>query len=77
MAKDGPNTCEILSKSADVSDFREKFVCANDALHENMQQHPEVLMLYVLMVIFIMLFLKLVTRKRPGEDREMTTKSND
>jgi hypothetical protein len=42
-----------------------------------MQQHPEVLMLYVLMVIFIMLFLKLVTRKRPGDDREVTTKSND
>lgn len=77
MAKNSPNTCEILSKSADVGDFREKFVCANDALHENMQQHPEVLVLYVLMVIFIMVFLKLVTRKRPGEDQVMMTKSDD
>jgi len=42
-----------------------------------MQQHPEVLMLYVLMVIFIMVFLKLVTRKRPGEDQVMMTKSDD
>ncbi len=77
MAKNSPNTCEILSKSADVGDFREKFVCANYALHENMQQHPEVLMLYVLMVIFIMVFLKLVARKRPGEDQVMMTKSDD
>jgi hypothetical protein len=35
----------------------------NDNLHEGLQEHPQVLILYVAMVIFVMVFLKLVTRK--------------
>jgi hypothetical protein len=65
---DGPNTCTILSNTEGVSEFRKKFVCVNDNLHENMQEHPEVLMLYVLTVIFIMIFLKIVTRPRRNAD---------
>jgi hypothetical protein len=34
----------------------------NDNLHEGLQEHPYVLILYVAMVIFVMVFLKLVTR---------------
>lgn len=63
MAKDQQNTCEILSADAAVSEFRRDFVCLNDSLHENLQDHPHVLLLYVAMVIFVMVFLKMVTRK--------------
>ena len=66
VALDGPNTCTILSNREGVSEFHKKFICVNDSLHENMQEHPEVLMLYVLMVVFIMVFLKVVTRPRHG-----------
>jgi len=61
-----PNTCDILSADQTVSEFRRDFVCLNDSLHENLQDHPEVLLLYVGMVIFVMLFLKMVTRKPRG-----------
>lgn len=35
----------------------------NDSLHENMQDNSEVIILYVAMVIFVMVFLKMVTQK--------------
>ena len=38
------------------------FVCLNDILHESLQDHPKVVILYVAMVIFVMVFLKVVTR---------------
>ena len=38
------------------------FVCLNDSLHESLQDHPNVVILYVAMVIFVMVFLKVVTR---------------
>ena len=38
------------------------FVCLNDSLHESLQDHPNVVILYVAMVIFVMIFLKAVTR---------------
>ena len=63
MASDKKNTCEILSSDAAVSEFRKDFVCLNDSLHESLQHHPHVLILYVAMVIFVMVFLKMVTRK--------------
>lgn len=63
MAEDKMNACQILSQSERVSDFRKDFVCMNDNLHEGLQEHPQVLILYVAMVIFVMVFLKLVTRK--------------
>ena len=63
MANDGPNTCEILSADKSVGEFRKDFVCLNDSLHESMQDNPEVIILYVAMVIFVMVFLKMVTRK--------------
>lgn len=63
MAKDSPNACEILSANDSVGEFRKDFVCLNDSLHESMQDHPEVIILYVAMVIFVMVFLKMVTRK--------------
>lgn len=63
MAKDGPNTCEILSGDDSVGEFRKDFVCLNDSLHENLQDNPEVIILYVAMVIFVMVFLKMATRK--------------
>ena len=59
---DSPNTCEILSANDSVGEFRRDFVCLNDSLHEGMQDNPEVIILYVAMVIFVMVFLKLVTR---------------
>lgn len=59
---DSPNTCEILSANDSVGEFRRDFVCLNDSLHESMQDNPEVIILYVAMVIFVMVFLKLVTR---------------
>jgi hypothetical protein len=63
MAEDKMNACQVLSQSERVSDFRKDFVCMNDNLHEGLQEHPQVLILYVAMVIFVMVFLKLVTRK--------------
>jgi hypothetical protein len=72
---DSPNTCEILSANDSVGEFRRDFVCLNDSLHESMQDNPEVIILYVAMVIFVMVFLKMVTRnprtaasKSPGKD---------
>jgi len=59
------NTCQILSQSEGVSEYRKDFVCLNDSLHENLQEHPQVLILYVAMVIFAVVFLKMVTRKSP------------
>ena len=59
---DSPNTCEILSANDSVGEFRRDFVCLNDSLHESMQDNPEVIILYVAMVIFVMVFLKMVTR---------------
>jgi len=63
MANDQQNTCEILSSDERVGEFRRDFVCLNDSLHESMQDNPEVIILYVGMVIFVMLFLKMVTRQ--------------
>ena len=65
MAGDKMNACQVLSQSERVSEFRKDFVCMNDNLHEGLQDHPHVLILYVAMVIFVMVFLKLVTRKAP------------
>ena len=63
MAKDAQNACEVLSQVERVSEFRRDFVCMNDSLHENLQNEPQVLILYVAMVIFVMVFLKMVTRE--------------
>ena len=68
VAFDGPNTCTILSNREGISEFHKKFICMNDSLHRNMQEHPEVLMISVLMVVFIMVFLKMVTRPRRSGD---------
>ena len=65
MDEDKMNACQVLSQSERVSDFRKDFVCMNDNLHEGLQDHPQVLILYVAMVIFVMVFLKLVTRQSP------------
>ena len=62
MAEDKMNACQVLSQSERVSEFRKDFVCMSDNLHEGLQEHPYVLILYVAMVIFVMVFLKLVTR---------------
>lgn len=62
MDEDKMNACQVLSQSERVSEFRKDFVCMNDNLHEGLQEHPQVLILYVAMVIFVMVFLKLVTR---------------
>lgn len=66
MSEQQLNTCQMLSQSEGVSEFRKDFVCLNDSLHENLQDHPHVLILYVAMVIFVMVFLKMVTRKSPS-----------
>ncbi|MEC8642637.1 MAG: hypothetical protein VXZ67_06985 [Pseudomonadota bacterium] len=63
MADEKMNACQVLSQSERVSELRKEFVCMNDNLHEGLQDHPQVLILYVAMVIFVMVFLKLVTRK--------------
>ncbi|MGB1872149.1 MAG: hypothetical protein ACPIFQ_10835 [Candidatus Puniceispirillaceae bacterium] len=65
MAEDKMNACQVLSQNEAVSEFRKDFVCMNDNLHEGLQDHPHVLILYVAMVIFVMVFLKLVTRRSP------------
>ena len=65
MDDDKMNACQVLSQSERVSEFRKDFVCMNDNLHEGLQEHPHVLILYVAMVIFVMVFLKLVTRPAP------------
>ena len=44
-------------------EFRRDFVWLNDSLYENMQGNPEVIILYVAMVTFVMVFRKMVTRK--------------
>ena len=75
MASDKKNTCEILSSDAAVSEFRKDFVCLNDSLHESFQDHPDVVILYVGMVIFVMVFLKMVTRKPRGNGGQTTAKS--
>lgn len=62
MENDQKNACEILSASENVGEFRRDFVCMNDSLHESMQDNPEVIILYLAMVVFVMVFLKLVTR---------------
>ena len=62
MAEDKMNACQVLSQTERVSEVRKEFVCMNDNLHEGLQEHPYVLILYVAMVIFVMVFLKLVTR---------------
>ena len=72
MAKDGPNTCEILSADESVGEFRRDFVCLNDSLHESLQNHPNVLILYVAMVIFVMVFLKVVTRPQRVRNSDKT-----
>ena len=58
MAKDCSNNCEFLLANESVGEFRGGFVCLNDSL----QDHPNVVILYVAMVIFVMVFLKVVTR---------------
>ena len=58
MAKDCPNNCEILLANEWFGEFRGGFVCLNDSL----QDRPNVVILYVAMVIFVMIFLKVVTR---------------
>ena len=63
MANDGLNACEVLSQIERVSEFRRDFVCMNDSLHENLRNEPQVLILYVVMVVFVMVFLKMVTRE--------------
>ena len=65
MAEDKMNACQVLSQNEAVSEFRKDFVCMNDNLHEGLQDHPHVLILYVAMVIFVMVFLNLVTRRSP------------
>ena len=65
MDEDKMNACQVLPQSQRVSEFRKDFVCMNDSLHEGLQKHPQVLTLYVAMVIFVMVFLKLVTRPAP------------
>ena len=77
MAKDGPNTCDILSADESIGEFRRDFVCLNDSLHESLQNHPNVLILYVAMVIFVMVFLKMVTRppRSSGPDKAGEDKS--
>lgn len=65
MTDEKMNACQVLSQSERVSEFRKDFVCMNDNLHEGLQEHPQVLILYVAMVIFVMVFLKLVTRRSP------------
>jgi len=50
MADDKMNACQVLSQSERVSEFRKDFVCMNDNLHEGLQDHPHVLILYVAMV---------------------------
>ena len=65
MTEDKMNACQVLSRNEAVSEFRKDFVCMNDNLHEGLQDHPQVLILYVAMVIFVMVFLKLVTRQTP------------
>ena len=65
MDEDKMNACQVLSQSERVSEFRKDFVCMNDNLHEGLQEHPQVLILYVAMVIFVMVFLKLGTRPAP------------
>ena len=70
MADEKINACQVLSQSERVSEFRKEFVCMNDNLHEGLQEHPQVLILYVAMVIFVMVFLKLVTRKPRKTDSE-------
>ena len=75
MASDKKNTCEILSSDEAVGEFRRDFVCLNDSLHESMQDNPEVIILYVAMVIFVMVFLKMVTRKPHGNAAQTTAKS--
>ena len=70
MTEDKMNACQVLSQSERVSEFRKDFVCMNDNLHEGLQEHPQVLILYVAMVIFVMVFLKLVTRKPRKTDSE-------
>ena len=78
---DGPNTCEILSADPSVGEFKRDFICINDSLHENLQDHPHVLILYVAMVIFVMVFLKMVTRaprRRPeAADKSDTGKGHN
>ena len=62
MAWDCPNNCEILLANESFGEFRGGFVCLNDSLHESLQDRPNVVILYVAMVIFVMVFLKVVTR---------------
>ena len=52
-------------------------MCLNDSLHESLQNHPNVLILYVAMVIFVMVFLKVVTRppRSSGPDKAGEDKS--
>ena len=75
MASDKKNTCEILSSDEAVGEFRRDFVCLNDSLHESMQDNPEVIILYVAMVIFVMVFLKMVTRKPRSNAAQNQTKA--
>ena len=77
MANDKQNTCEILSLDERVGEFRRDFVCLNDSLHENMQDNPEVIILYVAMVIFVMVFLKMVTRQPRTANAKSQSKAAD
>ena len=65
MDEEKMNACQVLPQSQRVGEFRKDFVCMNDSLHEGLQERPQVLTLYVAMVIFVMVFLKLVTRPAP------------
>ena len=80
VTTDGPNTRKILSTDPSVGEFKRYFICMNDSLHENLKDYPYVLILFVAMAIFVMAFLKMVTRvqrKRSEPTNKFDTSKGD
>ena len=57
-------TCEIISASERVSEWKKSFVCVNDSLHQAMTESPLAIVIYVIVVFFIMFLVQRAAR--PG-----------
>jgi hypothetical protein len=58
-------TCEIISASERVSEWKKSFICANDDLHQAMLESPLAIFVYAFGVILIMFLVQHASRPNP------------
>lgn len=58
-------TCEIISASAQASEWKKSFICANDDLHQAMLESPLAIFVYAFGVLLIMFLVQHASRPNP------------